>query len=195
MPGKIENTLPDEKLQQLLEELRGLSGKPTLKQIQAAAKKYGVVVSLPAAATFRDNSFDAHLNRLRRGKEMAEAITGAVREGNGSALDAAEEIAAQELLDALTDVDADGRPNIGNVSKIIVNLRLAASSRQDTARKIEETAAKLKLAEEQVRKLEQQRQDRDEKKAELLAKVSAARKKGGLTKESLQKIEEAAGLL
>lgn len=195
MPSKIENSLPHEQLLQLIEELRALSGKPTLKQIQEAAKKHGVEVSLMGAKTFRDNSFEAHLQRLRRGKEMAEAITTAVRDGNGSALDAAEEIAAQELLDALTDVDADGRPNIAAASKVIVNLRLAASSRQDTARKIQETEAKLRIAEEQVKKLEGQREERDRKKAELLEKVAAAKKKGGITKESLARIEEAVGLL
>jgi len=195
MPNKIENTLPDDELQQLLADLRALAGRPTLKQVQAAAKKHGVDVSLMGAKSFRDNTFEAHLQRLRRGKEMAEAITGAVREGNGSALDAAEEIAAQELLDALTDVDAEGRPNIGNVSKIIVNLRIAASSRQDTARKISETEAKLRVAEELVKKLRDQAEERDRKKAELLARVESAKKKGGLTKETLAKIEQEAKLL
>lgn len=150
MPNKVESSLGDDKLLQFCDELRALSARPTGRQIQEAAERYGFTISIPAALTFRDSTFEAHLQRLRRGKDLAKAITSAVREGEGSALDAAEELAAQELLDVLTDVDAEGRPNIAKLSGVILNLRMAASSRKDTDRKLEETEAKIRNLEQKL---------------------------------------------
>jgi hypothetical protein len=167
MPGKIENTIGDEKL-------RAIAHKPTGRQIQEVAAKHGVTVAIPAALHFRETAFAAHLQRLRRGRDLAQAITAGVREGESTALDAAQELASQELLDVLTDVDADGRPNIGKLSSTILNLRMADSSRKDTDRKLSETAAKLKLAEQRLEKLETDNAERREKVAAATAKLKAA---------------------
>lgn len=193
MPDKITNSLTTEQLEEFCRRAAGLKG-PTLAKIKALAEEWGIEISLMSARTFRDGAFAAHLARLRRGKEMTEAILAAVKDGS-SALDAAQELAAQELLDALTAVDSEGRPNLSKVSGIIFNLRAAESSRQDMNRKLEETAAKLRIADERVKKLEDERAEREQRKAQLLAKIDGAKRKGGLTKETLAQIEEAAGLL
>lgn len=174
MPGKIENTLPDAQLTQLLEELRALSGKPTLKQVQAAAKKHGVDISLMGAKTFRDNSFEAHLQRLRRGREMADQILKARIDGSNT-LAAVQELAGQELLDAFTAVDAEGRPNLDKVAGILLKLTIADSSRQEAARKQQETEAKLRIAEEQLAKLERARTEWEEKRRQVAEQLARAK--------------------
>lgn len=206
MPGKIENTLSVEQLDAFLAELRGLSAKPTLAQIQEAAKRYGVEVSLMGAKTFRDNTFAGHLARLSNGREKAAQILAAVREGGAHPLDAVEEAAAADLLDAYTsgeDVDT------GAIVKIALQLRASLEQRKDRdrqdadlARKLRETESKiqladsqLKLRDQQIAKLEDAARERAEKNAAAKAALSQLRKKGGLTKEALAEMEAAAALL
>lgn len=206
MPGKIANTLSDESLTALLSELRAMSGEPTLAQIQAAAKRHGVAVSLMGATTFRDTTFKAHLERLRNGREKSAQILSAVREGGAHPLDAVEEAAAADLLDLYTSGE---EVDTAALVKVVLQLRASLEQRKDRdrqdadlARKIRETDARIEaaeqarlLAEKRVEKMEAEAAARAEKNAQAKAALTQAKKKGGLTKETLQKIEEAAGLL
>lgn len=206
MPNKIEGSLSHEQLQAFLDELKGIAAKPTLAQIQTAAKRHGIEVSLMGAKTFRDTTFRAHLDRLSTGREKAAQILQAVRDGGAHPLDAVEEAAAADLLDAYTSGD---EVDVAGLVKIAMTLRSSIEQRKgrdradaDLARKQRETEAKLQLADqqlalkaEQVRKLEADRAERERRNAEAKEKLAAATKKGGLTKESLKRIEEAAALL
>ncbi len=131
MPGKIANSLSHDQLVALLDELRALSGSPTLAQVQAAAKKHGVLVSLEGAKTFRNTTFKAHLERLATGREKSAQILAAVREGGAHPLDAVEEAAASDLLDIYTsgeDVD------VAQVVKVALQLRASLEQRKDRDR-------------------------------------------------------------
>lgn len=131
MPGKIANTLSDSALVALLDELRALSGEPTLKQIQTVAARHGVSVSLEGAKTFRKTTFKDHLDRLRNGREKSEQILAAVRQGGAHPLDAVEEAAAADLLDAYTSgADVD----VASVVKIALQLRASLEQRKDRDR-------------------------------------------------------------
>lgn len=205
MPNKIEGTLSLAQLQAFLEELKALAARPTLEQIRAAAKRYGLEVSLMSASRFRDTTFAAHLRRLSEGREKSEQILKAVR-GGAHPLDAVEEAAASDLLDAYTsgeDVD------VAAVVKVALQLRASIEQRNDRVRqdreldrKLSETERKLQLADrqlalrdQQIEKLKSDAEARAEKAAKAKAALTAVKSKGGLTKESLAKIEEAAGLL
>jgi hypothetical protein len=206
MPGKIEGSLSHAQLSAFLEELKAISARPTLAAIQASAKRYGVDVSIMGAKTFRDHTFQAHLDRLAAGREKSAQILQAVREGGAHPLDAVEEAASADLLDAYT---SGNEVDVAGIVKVALQLRASIEQRKDRhradadlARKTRETEAKLSLAEQQVKlrdeqisKLQAQAAERAEKINQAKAALTAAKKKGGLSKESLQKIEEAAGLL
>lgn len=206
MPNKIEGQLSHAELGALLEELKAISAKPTLAAVQAAAKRYGVEVSLMGAKTFRDNTFSSHLARLAAGREKSAQILAAVREGGAHPLDAVEESAAADLLDAYTsgeDVDTAAIVKIAlQLRASIAQRKLSDRSDADLARKERETEKKLAVADrqlalrdQQIAKLEADAQLRAEKAAQAKAVLTAAKSKGGLTQESLAKIEEAASLL
>jgi len=140
MPNKIEGSLPHDRLVAFLDELRAMSAKPTLTMIQAAAKRYGIDVSLMGAKTFRDNTFAAHLQRLAAGREKSAQILAAVREGGAHPLDAVEEAAAADLLDAYTsgeDVDVE------QLVKVALNLRGSIEQRKNRDRSDRDLDRKL----------------------------------------------------
>jgi len=140
MPGKIANSLSHDQLVALLDELKSLSGSPTLAQIQGIAKKHGITVSLEGAKTFRNTTFKAHLERLASGREKSAQILAAVREGGAHPLDAVEEAAASDLLDLYTsgeDVD------VGSVVKIALQLRASLEQRKDRDRSDRDLDRKL----------------------------------------------------
>lgn len=196
--ASLTNKLSGPKLRAMLDELYQLSAEPTLKQIADVMVRYGITSptandgrpSEMAARTLRDGPFARHLARLQRGKQLTDAIMGAVREGH-SALDASEELAAQELLDVLTDVDEDERPDVSKLSGTILNLRMAASARRGDERKDKETEKKLELADQRIAALEREKLDWEKKRNDAMAAVAVAAKKGGITPETRKMIEAA----
>ncbi len=199
MPGKIEGTLSHAQLVAFLDELKALSAKPTLAQIQAAAKRQGIEVSLMGAKTFRDNTFAGHLRRIAEGREKSQQILSAIREGGAHPLDAVEESAAADLLDAYTSGE---EVDVANLVKVALQLRASIEQRKDRerqdadlVRKQTETAKKLELADQRIADMQSAARAREEKNAKAKAALTAVKSKGGLTKETLAKIEEAAGLL
>lgn len=178
MPNKIEGSLSHAQLAALLDELRGVSAKPTLAQIQEAAARHGVQVSLMGAKTFRDSTFDAHLARLRAGREKSAQILAAVREGGAHPLDAVEEAAAADLLDAYTSGE---EVDTAALVKTALALRSSIESRHDRnradaelERKLRETEARiridaqnLRIAEERAAKLEREREAWERKEREV----------------------------
>ena len=168
MPNKIENTLSHDQLAAFLDELRGLAAKPTLAQIQATAERHGVSVSLMGARTFRNNTFKAHLERLASGREKSAQILAAVREGGAHPLDAVEESAAADLLDAYTSGE---EVDTAAIVKIALQLRASIAQRKETERSDRDLDRKLReaesriaineknrlIAEERARKLERER--------------------------------------
>jgi hypothetical protein len=152
MPGKIANTLKGPDLVRMLEELHALSAEPTLAQVQEIAKKYGVGVSLMGARTFRDSTFKAHLERLAQGREKSAQILSAVREGGAHPLDAVEEAAAADLLDAYTSGE---EVDVGQVVKVALQLRASMEQRKDRDRN--DADLKRKIADSEAARENSQR--------------------------------------
>lgn len=202
MANKIEQTLPLAQLQAFLEELKALSAKPTLSQIQASAKRYGIDVSLMGARTFRKTTFADHLARLQRGREKTETILTALRGSGAHPLDAVEEAAAVDLLDAYTESE---EVDTEKVIKAALNLRSSVSMRVGDARRAKEL--ELKQAESEVRirlaeqnrdlasrraeKLEREKRDWERRQKEAEAALETVQKKGGITAETRAFIEKA----
>lgn len=202
MPNKFESELTHAQLAAFLEECKAIAAKPTLVQIQAAAKRYGLDVSLMSAKNFRDTTFSAHLSRLAAGREKSAQILNAVREGGAHPLDAVEESAAADLLDAYTSGE---EVDTAAIVKIALQLRASIAQRKDGeradkdfARKLSETTAKLQLAEQQLKlrdqqiaKLETDLKERAERAEKTKTALAVAAKKGGITADTRKLIEKA----
>lgn len=200
-PNKIEQSLSLAQLQAMLEELKALAAKPTLAQIQAVAKRYGVEVSLMGAKTFRDNTFEAHLARLARGREKTQTVLKAIG-GGAHPLDAIEDTAAADILDAYTEGE---EVDVEKVVKAALSLRTSLSMRQDSKRKDAEQERKhretekrlevadqqLALRNEQIAKLQREKADWEKRREEAKAALDKAEKKGGLTADTRAMIEQA----
>ena len=197
MPNKIEGQLSHEQLAAFMDELRGMSAKPTLAAIQAAAKRHGVEVSLMGAKTFRDNTFQAHLARLAAGREKSAQILQVIRDGGAHPLDAVEEAAAADLLDAYTNgADVD----VGQMVKTALQLRASIEQRKDRERndrnlerqladsesKRQMNEKNLAIAEERARKLEREREDWERKQRSIAEQLERARTAKGIDADEVR---------
>jgi len=201
MPSLAEQ-LPGPQFEALLAELRQISAKPTLEQIRDVMIRYGITSptakdGLPsnmAAKTLRDGPFDRYIKRLEAGREAREKLCAAAGAGKHP-VDAMEEMVAIELQDHFTSGSAI---DIEWVTKQLLKLRTSISMREESHRKQSETDAKLEIAEqrvkllgEQVAKFEREKADWEKKRADTLAAVATAAKKGGITADTRKMIEAA----
>ncbi len=188
MASKIETSLNAEEREEFFRRCAQLKGAK-LKDIAALAEEFGVEISLMSARSFKRGAFQDYLDELKAKREMAESVADLAKNGVGLS-DGAASIFAQKVFDAAIALDPQeiGSKSANNLSLAIARLR---AGDQNAAR----LEAQLKLAQEKLAKLEAEREEREEKKRALLASIEGVKKKGGLTKESLAKIEEAAGLL
>ncbi len=209
MAGKIQGAFNDEQFEAFCRELQELPAKS--RTLEGIAKLFeertGLKASVMAAKSFVDGPFARHLEKLNRGRETREALVSAAGAGVHP-LDAIEEATVLELQDHLTNAEG-GAIDVNFLSSQLVKLRTSISMREeskrkerDLERKISESEKKLaladqqmKLRDEQIAKLQDQANERAEKNAKAKAALETAKKKGGLTRESLAKIEEAAKLL
>lgn len=161
MANKIEQSLSLDDLRALLEELAAQSAAPTLRQIQEAAARRGVRISLMGASSFREKNFEGYLAELRRKKEAATVIAEATGAG-ATAADAAAALGSDLILDQLLDGQLEGealdramltisRLRAGNQASAKLRADLAAleqklvMQRFDAAKAVVEHADKIKL--------------------------------------------------
>jgi len=179
MPSKIETSLTPEQLQEFFLRCSQLKGAK-LKDIQALADEFGVEISLMSAKSFRDGAWSDYLAELKAKRELAESVSAVAK--NGLSLgDAAAAVLSQKLFDRLmTSGDLEDK-EADQLSLALSRLRTG----DQRARFLE-----AKLAE-----MERRQTEWDEKRAQAKAALTEIKAKGGITKETLAKIEEAAGLL
>jgi predicted RNA-binding protein with RPS1 domain len=215
MPTIAEQQLPAEKFSAMCEDLRAIAARPTLAQVREVLVRYGVTSpkardgkpSAMAAKAVLDGPFARYVARLNAGRETREALCAAAGAGVHP-LDAIEEAMVLELQDAIVGADGgeiDVKWIVDRLSQLRSSISMRENSRRqqaDLERKQKETEAKLALAEqrealfrEQIEKLQADREERERKKQELLARIESAKKKSGLTKETLAQIEQEAKLL
>lgn len=184
----LTNKLSGPKFEAMLEELRQLSAKPTLAQIRDVMIRYGITSpkakdgapSQMAAKTLRDGPFARYIERINAGRETREALCAAAGAG-AHPLDAIEEAMVLELQDHLVGADG-GAVDIQFVISQVMKLRTAISMREDSRRKQSETEAKLEIAEqrtkllqEQNAKLERARVEWEEKREQVAAQLNRAK--------------------
>lgn len=142
----------------MLDELTALSAAPTLKQIQDAAAKRGVRVSLMGAASFRDKNFEERLAELRRRSEAATLIAQATEAG-GTTADAAAAIGSDLILDQLMSGTLEGealnsalltisRLRSGNQASAKLRSDLRAAEQKLTLQQFDAATAVLEHAKE-----------------------------------------------
>lgn len=189
MPSKIETSLTPEQLQEFFlrcSQLRGVK----LRDIQALAEEFGVEISLMSARSFRaGEAWQDYLDDLKRKSEFAESVATLAQNGVGLSDGAATKFAAK-VFDAVDRLDVG---EVAGEKGNTVSLAIARLRQGDQrAKKLE---ADLRLRDEQVARLERERTEWEAKRDQAKAALNAVKSRGGLTKEALQRIEEAAGLL
>jgi hypothetical protein len=184
MANKIATSLPLAELRALCDELAATAGEPTLKQIQEAAAARGVRISLMAATSFRDSTFEGYLAELRRKKEAAELIAEAASAG-ASQSDAAAALLNQQMLDRLMAGEVFSPEEF---SQIILNVsRLRAG---DQAGK--KLRADLALRDEQVAAMLREKTEWEEERAKIQAAAAALQKTTAKPKASPDDIRKQA---
>jgi len=146
MPTKIEESMSPVEVEKFCALLASTKGGKKLRVIREIARKHGITISNDAAANFRDGPFAAHIKRLERGAQLAGVITKATA-GDVDTLTAAQRVLQQDLLDALTDVDAEGKPDLDKASKIIGRLVLARNSDREAERLDRFDDSRIRIAE------------------------------------------------
>jgi predicted RNA-binding protein with RPS1 domain len=214
MATLVEQQLSDAQLKDFCERVRttpGAAKSPTI--LQRLMVEAGVISpesadgkpSKMAATAFRDGPLAKYIERIERSREISQALVDAAK-GGAHGLDAIEEAMVIELQDHLAQAEeVDLKFLTGQLLKLRMSISMREESRRkqtDLERKQRETEAKLELAEkrealyaEQIAKLTAEREERVRKNAEAKAALTEAKKKSGLTKETLAAIEEAARLL
>jgi hypothetical protein len=189
MPSKIETSLTPEQLQEFFLRCSQLRGTK-LRDIQALADEFGVEISVESARSFRNgDGWQDYLDGLKRKRELAESVATIAQNGVALSDGAASKFAAK-VFDAIDTLEVD---EIGTKKGNAVSLAIARLRQGDQrAKKLE---SDLKLRDEQIAKLIAERDERDEKKRKLQESISAAKKKNGLTRETLEQIEQEAKLL
>jgi predicted RNA-binding protein with RPS1 domain len=207
MPTKIRAMLNDEQFREFCTRIMQLpaGSESTLADFQKLASEYGINVSLMGAKSFKEGPFARWVEKLERGRASTEALVEAAR-GGASNLDALEEVAIMELQDHVTSgSEIDLKFLVSQLTKLRLNLSMREESRRkqtDLERKLRESEKRIEVADkqlslrdEQIAKLERERAEWAESKAKAKAALETIKTRGGLTKETLARIEEAAGLL
>ena len=184
MPNKVESSLSLAELQALLAELAALSAAPTLKQIQEAAERRGVRISLMGAASFRDKNFEAKLEEIRQKKAASELIAEAASSG-ASQSDAAAALLNQQMLDRLM---SGGAFDSEEFAQTVLNVsRLRAG---DQAGK--KLRADLAIRDEQLEKFRREKAEWEEERAKIRAAAANLQKTTDKPKASPDEIRSQA---
>jgi hypothetical protein len=182
MPTKIETSLSPEQLQEFFKRCSQLKGC-LLKDVKALAEEFGVEISLMSASRLRDGAFSEYLAELKAKREMAETVATVAKSGL-SLSDAAASVLSQKIFDQALSLDANGEGALDESNTLSLALSRLRIGDQ-----------RAKLLESQLAEADRKAQEWQEKRDAAKAALSEVKSKGGLSKETLAKIEEAAGLL
>lgn len=172
--NKIEQHLTQDQLAAFNERLATMPGM-TLSKIAELAEEFGVEVSLMAASTYRNTTYEEYLAELRSKAHFAETVSEAAKSGL-SMTDAAAAILSNKLLDHIMDSGALDNEQFNELSLALSRLRLGDQRSK---------ALEAKLAEMQAKA-----EERDRKIQEAKAAITRVKEGGGLSQDTLQEIEE-----
>lgn len=189
MPTIIEDKLSPEAVEAFCAELYKSPGGKKLRVIRELAAKHGLKISDMAATSFRDGPLDDYIEKLKAKSERAQRVAAYAREGV-SMTEAASIRLQESVFDKLMSGDVDDlTAEERNVYSLIIERARLGDQRGA------KLSADLKLRDEQIAKLQSEAKDRADRAAAAKAALEGVKSKGGLTPETLKRIEEAAGLL
>lgn len=185
--NKISKTLSAEELARFCDRLSKMR-KVTLQTIaDAFEEETGEKVSLMGATSFRDTTYARHIAAIQKAAALNSQLKALKQEGVGAG-ESLELLISERLMDQLVEFDATvavaGGDSVGALNTLSkITKRLSDSERGNKA-------LNARIAE-----LERRDAEREEKKKRLEATVTAAKSKGGLTKETLATIEQQLAIL
>jgi hypothetical protein len=176
--NKIASNLSAEQLEAFNERCRTTKGL-TLQKIADMAAEAGIEISLMSAASYRDTTFEAYLEQIRERGRLADTITQVAQAGlnlsDAAAVGLNQQIFARSMDPDLADKDLD------RLSLALARLRLGDQ--------------RAELLDARLKEYERREADWNDKRSQVKAKLEGVKAKGGLTKEALKQIEEAAAIL
>lgn len=181
----IAQELTVEQLDQFVQELHALPGKQrTLKAIAEKASTLGMHISLESARSFRNTTFSRHLARLEKAQALATQVASMQQQGAGNTLaDASAAMLSQQLfdlLDAAGDEELDLK-KAGSIAFILSKIRQGDVS-----------ARGLEL---KVREFEKREAELQDKKASLQKTIEKEVKRGGISAQARQALDQELGVL
>jgi hypothetical protein len=103
--NKIAQELTVDQLSDFIGQLAALPGKErTLAQIQEKAAALGITISLMSAKTFRDTTFERHLQRMRTAQEVAMQVEG-IEAGGSTLANASAKLLSRRIFNQLLEAD------------------------------------------------------------------------------------------
>lgn len=178
--GTVEQSLSAEQLHDFCTTLAGTPNL-TLKVMQTEAAKLGIELSHSAAGRFKSGTFAAHIEHLRKAKELAmqiEEFGGA--DSAGSLADAGAAVLMQQVYDALTSGD---NLDFDTFSKIIARLRTGDHRQREL---------NAKLREYERKESEWERKESERRTA--LAAIAETSSGKEITPEFIEEVQKAMGL-
>lgn len=105
--NKIAQSLTVEQLDQFVTELAALPGKQrTLEQIRHKAAQLGIMISIGSAKSFRDTTFDRHLEKIRLAQSIASQVE-AIEQGGNTMADASAKLLSKRIFNQLIEAEDD----------------------------------------------------------------------------------------
>lgn len=188
MASKISKELTPEQVVELIATLAKTPGGKMLRVIQAEAKKRGVEISIMGATSFRDEELQPYLETLKRAKAKSELLATALIDGDESGLLASNRmLLAEKVSDFLLTEETSPK----QFSSLALTLQMLSSANQGDKK----TNAALELAQAKLREFEAKEQARKDAAAKLERRANAIKRKGGLSDEAIQLLEESINLM
>lgn len=106
--NKIAQELTVDQLSDFIGQLAALPGKErTLVAIQEKAAELGITISLMSAKSFRDTTFERHLQRMRTAQEVAMQVDG-IEAGGNTLANASAKLLSKRIFNQLLDAEESG---------------------------------------------------------------------------------------
>lgn len=159
--NKIAQNLSVDELDAFIRELTELPGKErTLEAIKRKAAEKGITISLMSAKTFRDTTFERHLEKIRAAQDIALQVE-QLEQGGNTLADASAKLLSKRIFSKLMEAeDDDSAEEIDLDALSLAVSRLRRGNQQERL-----VAAALKQAEAKLRELEAREKDRTDKAA------------------------------
>lgn len=167
----IASSLTVEELDAFVTELAAKPGKErTLAAIKRLAAEKGIVISIESARSFRNTTFERHLEKIRMAQEVAMQVEN-IEAGGNTLAEASAKLLSKRIFTQLIDAeDEDGASEID-----VDSLTLAISRLRRGDQQAKLVASALQQAQAKLREYEAREKDREEKAKEASKELEKLR--------------------